>query len=130
MIEQVQPWGTGREGWGSSPTASYMQSTSVGSPLCALSCVGCSHPTSNPREALDTVPQANRHQSKTYQDKRHAQRAQWGGGTGITVPAWDTEALTERKALAKALQRRISAHQAKKRAGNGEEEACRIGETA
>lgn len=82
------------------------------------------------REALDTVPQANRHQSKTYQDKRHTQRAQWGGGTGITVPAWDTEALTEQKAFAKALKTRISAHQAKKRAGNGEEEACRIGETA
>lgn len=82
------------------------------------------------REALDTVPQANRHQSKTYQDKRHTQRAQWGGGTGITVPAWDTEALTEQKVFAKALKTRISAHQAKKRAGNGEEEACRIGETA
>lgn len=70
------------------------------------------------REPLDTVPQANRHQSKTYQDKRHAQRAQWGGGTGIPVPAWDTEAFTEQIAFAEALER-ISVHQAKKRAGRG-----------
>ena len=87
------PWGTAREGWGSSPTESYVQCMSTRSHSVPYPRLDAEH-----RGALDTVPQVNRQSldSKCYQD-RDVQREL----SGITVPALDREVPIEPKAFAK-----------------------------